>query len=47
MAAAKPKLILRIRTALQDANPPDRDSMRLLILKDVAATMQQIEGNKL
>ena len=45
VAAAKPKLIPQIRAALEQADLSGYpDSMRPLILKDIAAVLQKIDG---
>lgn len=45
IAAAKPELILKIRSALQQADLSGcSDSMRPLLFKDIAAVLQKIGG---
>jgi len=45
IAEAKPELIPRIRTALEQADPSKySDSMQPLVLKDIVAALQKIEG---
>ena len=45
IAAAKPRLIPKIRTALESADLTGyRDSMQPLILKDIVSTLRQLSG---